>query len=138
MGPTTERPCYVQPGSWHMDDQNPFMRMAMLNTGRWCGVTVSSDRRAAERRQAIIAQPTHGTARVRSTSAGAVAEYLPTPGYAGRDSYRFTIGPGHVRQRGGIWVQVEVAAAHAAAVEIWGGNTSTIAGVSSAMASVCM
>ncbi len=31
-----------------------------------------------------------------------------------------------------------VATGHSAAVEIWGGNTSTRAGVSSAMASVCM
>jgi hypothetical protein len=31
-----------------------------------------------------------------------------------------------------------VAIDHSAAVAIWGGNTSTMAGVSSAMASVCM
>jgi hypothetical protein len=45
---------------------------------------------------------------------------------------------GHVRQRGGNCLQVEVAAVHAASVAIWDGKTSTSAGVSSAMASVCM
>ena len=45
---------------------------------------------------------------------------------------------GHVRQRGGILVQAELASDHAATVAIWGGKTSTIAGVSSAMASVGM
>jgi hypothetical protein len=45
---------------------------------------------------------------------------------------------GHVRQCGGISNCLEVAADHAAAVEICGGTASIVAGVSSAMASVCM
>lgn len=45
---------------------------------------------------------------------------------------------GHVRQRSGISECIEVAADHAAAVEIWGGTASIVVGVISAMASVCM
>jgi hypothetical protein len=45
---------------------------------------------------------------------------------------------GHVRQRGGNCGVVEVAADHAATVEIWVGKPSIIGGVSSAIASVCM
>ena len=40
--------------------------------------------------------------------------------------------------RQGMRLKVEVAADHAATVEICGGTASIIAGVSSAMASVCM
>ena len=46
------------------------------------------------------------------------------------------VGPGSVRQRGGNWCVAEVAADHAATVDIGVSAASIMGGVSSAMASL--
>ena len=106
VGPTAERPCYVAPAAWNMDDQNPVVRMTVLNVGRACGVGLSVDRRAPERVGSIIEQPSHGTARVRRVAGVMRAEYTPAAGFVGSDSYRAQLGP--VSQS--ITVQVSVRA----------------------------
>jgi len=95
MGPTAENPCYVEPATWHADDPNPYLRMSVLNVGRACGVTVSTDRRPGDASGYIVEQPSHGRARARRSSDGVmVAEYQPTPGYAGADAFKAQLGEG--------------------------------------------
>ena len=93
MGPTAEKPCFYSAMSWNMDDQNPIARITMLNLGRFCAVTVRNDGRAAEGSGSVVSQPAHGTARVRRVTGAMQAQYLPTPGFVGEDSYRVRLGP---------------------------------------------
>ena len=94
MGPDAEHPCTLTHTPFSMDDQNPVLRVNMLNTGRYCGFTVSNDRRPAEGSGRITEQPAHGQARIRRIAGAAHIQYRPEPGFTGQDSFRATLGPG--------------------------------------------
>lgn len=92
-GSTADAPCFVQRGSYRVDEQNVMTRMEMINTGRACGVTYTREGTPSDGGN-IVAQPAHGRARIRQTSNGTAASYMPNRGFAGEDSFRASMGIG--------------------------------------------
>ena len=92
-GATADAPCYIQKTAFHGDDQNPLVRMEMLNVGQSCGIVLSLDA-VPSTTGAIVALPAHGRAVVRRTAQGALADYTPARGFFGTDSFSATLGRG--------------------------------------------